>query len=136
MTNTTFFLYIEDHPASREIMAVLLTTVMGYTNFSTLDSTQDLADNIHQLNTYFDVVFLDLNLLPINGYEACTILKTLDFTKSAKIIALTANLNASAQRKMVEVGFNGMISKPISHRTFPAQVARVLAGDDVWEIEL
>lgn len=134
MTTPTF-LYIEDHPASREIMTVLLTTVMRYQHLYTLENTQDLEVAIERFGQAFDVVFLDLNLQPLNGYEACAILRRLESTKAARIIGVTANTAASAQQKMVETGFNGIIGKPISHKSFPALLTRILAGEDIWEME-
>jgi two-component system alkaline phosphatase synthesis response regulator PhoP len=129
------FLYIEDHPASQMIMQLLLTRVLGYEDLVMLDDTANVLERLDAMQKTFDVIFLDVNLKPLDGLAVCRMLRTEERFHHARIIGLTANASAAEQRNMKEVGFDGMITKPISHKTFPVQLQRILEGEIVWEVE-
>ena len=133
MTDHPTFLYIEDHPASRRIMQILLVDVMGYTELTMVEDTDELTRKLESMGKSFDVIFLDINLKPLDGYAACTLLRANEHFRKARIIGLTANAMPSDMRRMEEIGFDGAIGKPLSHDTFPEQVERILAGQSIWE---
>ena len=48
MSEGPVFLYIEDHVASRRIMQILLVEVMGYSQLTMLEDTQDIIADLEQ----------------------------------------------------------------------------------------
>jgi CheY-like chemotaxis protein len=133
MSKQPTFLYIEDHPASRRIMQILLLDVMDYSQLTLVEDTAELTQRLEAIQTSFDVIFLDINVKPYDGFAACAQLRAHEQFRKAKIIGLTANAMPSDMRKMEETGFDGAIGKPLSHNTFPEQVERILAGQSIWE---
>ena len=129
----TNFLYVEDHRASRRVMELLLVEVMGYSHLTMVEDTHDIVEKLEAMQTRFDVIFLDVNLKPYDGYAVCAMLRTHAQFATAKIVGLTASASPSDMRKMQESGFDGAIGKPLSHDTFPEQLERILAGQAVWE---
>ena len=129
----TNFLYVEDHRASRRVMELLLVEVMGYSHLTMVEDTHDIVEKLEAMQTPFDVIFLDVNLKPHDGYAVCAMLRTHAQFATAKIVGLTASASPSDMRKMQESGFDGAIGKPLSHDTFPEQLERILAGQAVWE---
>jgi len=129
----TSFLYIEDHRASRRVMELLLVEVMGCANLTMVEDTHDIVQKLEAMQTRFDVIFLDVNLKPYDGYAVCAMLRAQSFFDKAKIVGLTASASPSDMRRMQESGFDGAIGKPLSHDTFPEQLERILAGQAVWE---
>jgi CheY-like chemotaxis protein len=126
-------LYIEDHPASRRVMELLVVDVMGLSQLTLVGETTDIIQNLEAMHKHFDVIFLDVNLQPHDGYAVCTMLRAHEQFRSAKIVGLTASVTPDEMRKMQAVGFDGVIAKPISHVTFPEQLEHILAGEPLWE---
>ena len=133
ISTETKFLYIEDHRASRRVMELLLVEVMGFQHLTLVEDTQDILPRLEALHTSFDVIFLDVNLKPHDGYAVCAMLRANVCFQRAKIVGLTASASPSDMRRMQESGFDGAIGKPLSHDTFPEQLERILAGEPVWE---
>ncbi|MBU0600531.1 response regulator [bacterium] len=61
-----------------------------------------------------DLIFLDIMMPKINGYEVCKRLKEHEKTKGIYIIILTAKGQKEDKMKGVEVGVNEYITKPFS----------------------
>ncbi|MBN1564780.1 MAG: response regulator [Anaerolineae bacterium] len=125
------FLYIEDHPASRRVMQLLLD-VMGYSNLTLIEHTQDIIAQLEQTKKDFDVIFLDLHLSPLDGFEVQKLLRAHNRFGQAKIVALTASVMPN-ELHTVRQNFDGLIAKPLNYDTFFGYVTRILAGEPVWE---
>ena len=132
-TKEPAILYIEDHPASRRVMELLVVDVMGLNQLTLVADTTDIIQNLEAMHKHFDVIFLDVNLQPHDGYAVCAMLRAHEQFRSAKIVGLTASVTPDEMRKMQSVGFDGVIAKPISHVTFPEQLEQILAGEPLWE---
>jgi two-component system alkaline phosphatase synthesis response regulator PhoP len=63
-----------------------------------------------------DLVFLDVSMPKLNGYEACKAIKENADTKHAYIIILTANGQAKDKEAAFTAGANEYMSKPFSPR--------------------
>lgn len=61
-------------------------------------------------NNKFDIVFMDLKMPIMDGYEAIQIIR--QFNKTLPVIAQTAYSDLNDQLKAIEYGFNAFISKP------------------------
>lgn len=82
-----------------------------------------------------DVILLDLMLrFGISGYDIYDQLA--EFPQLAKIpvIAVSASDPEIEIPKAKERGFAGFISKPISLRDFPGQIAAGIEGEKVWVV--
>lgn len=114
-------------------MKLLLTEVLGYTNLTMLEHSENIIENLEALLTTFTVIFLDLNLKPVDGYGVHALLREHEIFRHAKIIAVTASSTPADIRRMQEAGFDGVIAKPLSYDTFAEQLELILAGQPVWE---
>jgi len=71
----------------------------------------------------FDVVFMDLHMPLMDGYEATRRIRALDPSKGAlPIVALTANVMAEDRKACMEAGMDDYLSKPVD----PADLAAML----------
>ena len=59
-----------------------------------------------------DIVLLDLVLPTINGWDVCRDLKTVDATKHAKVIMVSALAQESHRRLAAQIGAEAYITKP------------------------
>ena len=75
-----------------------------------------------------DLVLMDLQLPGIDGTEALRRLRKNPRTADIPGVAVTAQAMKQDRERVLEAGFNGYVSKPISVRAFPDQVRGFLSG--------
>jgi signal transduction histidine kinase len=78
----------------------------------------DLADDGQQCidvleNAHYDLVFMDLHMPNIDGFEACSIIRKTN--PDIPIVALTAAVLRDEVQKSLDVGMNSHLAKPIVH---------------------
>ena len=64
----------------------------------------------------FDIIFMDIMMPEMNGYEATKAIRSLDDRPDGRtipIIAMTANAFAEDVQASMDAGMNGHLSKPI-----------------------
>lgn len=121
----THALIIEDNLDSIEILAHLLS-IEGITYKAVSRPTKLTADDLHDVT----MVFLDLDMPGMNGYEVFNILRHVHgFT--APIVAYTVNTNERSTTR--SLGFDGMIAKPVDPTCFRRQLQHLIAGEPVWD---
>ncbi len=107
-------LLVEDNELNREIAKELL----GFINV-TVEEAEDgqIAVDMIEKNPpyYYDLVFMDIQMPVMNGYQAARQIRSLDRedTKHLPIIAMTANAFADDIRDALESGMNDHIAKPV-----------------------
>jgi len=87
-----------------------------------------LNDTLTQM-AQVDVVFLDLEMPGINGFQVKDLLR--EQLGGVPIIAYTVHV--SEIDVVRQQGFDGFLGKPLDSARFPNQLARILNGEGVWE---
>ena len=128
------FLYIEDDSNSRIVIDILIKRILGYQHLSIFEDSRNFEGRIAQCNPKPNVIFLDIQVSPYDGYQMLEILRKHPDYSSATIIAMTANVMSHDVERLKKVGFSGLIGKPIDRQIFPQLIARILAGDSVWYV--
>ena len=128
------FLYVEDDMRSRKVVELLLSRVMGYEHVTTFEDSANFMERVRALPTIPDVIFLDVQIKPHDGYAMINMLRSDPTYQKATIIAMTANVMSHDVEQLQQVGFSGLIGKPILKENFPDLVKKLLAGESVWYI--
>ena len=81
-----------------------------------------------------DLVLMDLHLPYQDGYEALTKLRSDERFANTRVVAVTADANATTMEKTKQAGFDGFLGKPIDPDKFPEQIISILQGDNVWDL--
>lgn len=127
-------LYVEDDPMSRVVMTVLIKRVIGYSEFTIFENSTNFMERVKALPKTPDVIFLDVQVRPYDGYEMLKMLRQDPIYKDTKIIAMTANVMVHDVDELRRTGFTGLIGKPIMKDNFPELLKRILEGQSVWFI--
>jgi two-component system cell cycle response regulator DivK len=127
------FLYIEDDPLSREVMAMLLQG-LGYSQLTMFEDSVNYMARIEALPAVPDVIFLDIHMQPHNGFEMLNTLRQHPTYAARIIIAITASVMNEEVAQLRQAGFNGAIGKPLDFENFAQLMERVLKGEAVWHI--
>jgi two-component system cell cycle response regulator DivK len=78
---------------------------------------------------------MDIRLPYEDGYGALKKIRSSASLKGTKVIAVTAEASVEQLNKSKSSGFDGFIGKPLDPDRFPDQIKRILAGEEVWEVE-
>ncbi|MEO8394530.1 MAG: response regulator [Chloroflexota bacterium] len=127
-------LYVEDDRQSRKLMLMLLTDRMKLPNVTILANTDNFLMQIDVLDPKPDVIFLDIHMEPLSGFDLLEILHDQAWTANVPIIALTASVMNEEVQRLKSSGFDGCLAKPIDLATFPDVLRRILAGETIWRI--
>lgn len=73
-----------------------------------------------------DLIFMDIQMPVMDGFEACRRLKNDPAAKKIKIIGITSYAMKGDREKVLEAGFDDYLAKPINTREIPELVKRYL----------
>jgi two-component system cell cycle response regulator DivK len=80
-----------------------------------------------------DLILMDIRLPYEDGYQALQKLRANPRLKDTVVCAVTAEASEDQMRRARKAGFNGFLGKPLDPDRFPAQIRRLLKGEEVWE---
>lgn len=129
MSNKRYALIIEDNATNSDILRELLNS-----ESVVCTTIQDprLIDDYMSRQAPPDVIFLDLEMPHINGYEVLDMLKADEVWASVPVVACTIHVNEiqTARTK----AFHSFIGKPLDMEAFPDQIQHILNDEPVWDI--
>lgn len=103
-------LVVDDNDINRHVMSRMLQR-LGHEVETAADGESAVAC---VATTRFDVVFMDLNMPGMNGYEASCRIHSENPGSSIKIIAVTANTESGLADFVLRKGFHRLILKPFT----------------------
>lgn len=121
-------LYIEDTPASRQLVSRLLGQ-----EYIVLEAADPLSGLELARHTSPDLILVDVNLPGMSGHEVATRLKTL--FPETPLVAITADTSPGGRERALIAGCAGYLNKPLDPDTFSDIIAEYLNGrkDDLDE---
>lgn len=127
-------LYVEDDPKSRRVMQLMLIHRMKLTGVTIFEDSHNFLERALSIFPLPEVIFLDIHVTPLNGFEMLRLLRSSQGFQDTKIIALTASVMSEEVIKLREAGFDGCISKPLDSDVFPQLLERIMQGEQIWAI--
>src|SRR5262245_5374751 len=121
-------LIVEDEPEANKLLAMLLQlrgyqTVSAYRGAEALEKIREHAP---------DVVFLDLMLPDMDGYDVCRSLQSARPVSVIPVVIVTARLTAENRIESFEVGADDYIPKPYT----PDQIFEALEQSVAWKEQI
>ena len=124
-------LVVDDKEANRELLVKFLTTV----GFQTLTATNGIeAIKIWQ-QWQPNLIWMDMRMPIMDGYEATKIIKANDPNSDTIIIALTATAFEEERGKILEVGCDDLVRKPFKEEEIFDKMAEQLGIKYLYEAE-
>lgn len=104
-------LIVEDN----KVNMLLLKTIVKNLNFNTtVFECENGYEAVNQIeNIKPDIIFMDIQMPIMNGYEATKAIRKIEIAKNIPVIAVTAGAEKDERNKCLKAGMNDYISKPI-----------------------
>lgn len=115
-------LIVDDNPVNLKLVRVLLTSE-GY-DVRTATDAEEALEILHTFHPR--LILMDIQLPGMDGLELTKRLKGNPETRDIIILALTAYAMKGDDKKTLDAGCDGYISKPVDTRTLPQVVAEYL----------
>lgn len=115
-------LVVEDNPQNRLLVADLLRW-HGYEVLEARDGEEGIRlarENLPNL------ILMDIQMPLLSGLEAARTLRSDPLTAHIKIVAVTSMAMKGDREKIVEVGLDDYIPKPVDTRRLPVLIREVL----------
>lgn len=120
-------LIVEDEPDANELLRLLIAT-RGYRSVPVFRGSEALTA---VRASEPDVVFLDLMLPDLDGFEICRAIKADPATTLIPVVIVTARLTIDCEAEAYRVGANGFVRKPYT----PPVLFAVLEAAAIWRAE-
>ena len=106
-------LLVEDMEINREIVIALLEPTL--LEIDCAENGVEAVRVFSEASEKYDLIFMDVQMPEMDGYEATRRIRALDFpyAKAIPIIAMTANVFREDIEKCLEAGMSGHVGKPL-----------------------
>lgn len=121
-------LIVEDEPEANRLLSMLIQ-LRGYRTVSAFSGTEALSSIEREMP---DVVFLDLMLPDVNGYEVCKSIKSQRSTAMIPVVMVTARVAVENRLKSYRLGADQYVPKPYT----PDQIFEALDDACSWAGEV
>lgn len=123
-------LVAEDNEINWEILNNLLTDIGMETEWA--ENGKICLDKFQEAQRgYYDVIFMDVRMPVMNGYETTRAIRALDsdYAKEIPIIAMTADAFSEDIQKCLESGMNAHTAKPINFDEVVSLLKKYIVAD-------
>jgi two-component system chemotaxis response regulator CheY len=116
---------------SKSILKTITYTVTDLVNdgvitISTYDNSELFVQHLREGSVDFDILFSDINMPGMSGYDVSKIARSLDQYRNKMIIALTTEISEESKKLGKEAGFNGWITKISSPEVMKSTIANTI----------
>lgn len=102
-------LYVEDHPAQRDILAQMLEL-----NGFDVAVAGDGLEGVDKARSWQpDLILMDLRMPKMDGFEAIKVIRSTESTQGIPIIAISAWASAKHKERALDAGANEHFTKPV-----------------------
>jgi len=124
-------LIVDDNESNRKVLQLKL---MKY-NFEIFEATNGIQALSMLKNTIPDIMFIDLNMPEMNGYELYEKICEHDTLKNIPAIAVTAFTLDHDEEKGLNAGFDGYVSKPVDFNIIFSILKKYIEYEELTETE-
>jgi PAS domain S-box-containing protein len=127
-------LLVEDNPVNMLLAKILIAEIAPQSIIIEADNGKHAVEEFKKKQP--DIIFMDIQMPEMNGYEATIEIRKMETNKRTPIIALTAGILKGEQEKCKEVGMDDYIPKPIAKGSIQKVISNWLLRNDIKDEEL
>jgi CheY-like chemotaxis protein len=116
-------LIVDDDEHIREIAQVTLEAIAGWTVVTAASGQEGIA---RALAEQPDAILLDVMMPEMDGPTTVGKLKASESTRDIPVVLLTAKVQAEDKRNFMDLGIEGIISKPFDPMTLADEISHTL----------
>ena len=125
-------LIVEDNVSNFVLMARMLGYIGLHCEWKTSGyEVVEYADTLPRV----DLILMDIRLPYEDGYQALRKIRASEKFRDVPVVAVTAYASEEQMNRARAAGFDGFLGKPLDPDRFPDQIRRILAGEQVWEMQ-
>ena len=117
-------LVVEDEERNRYLISFILKS-NGLDVVTANDGLEGVEAAKKQM---VDLVLMDIKMPRMDGYESTRGIRELDGYQSVPIVALTSYAMAGDEKKAMDAGCDGYVSKPIDPETIMGEIRKYLGN--------
>lgn len=103
---------VEDNKINMLLLKTIIKNILPRASVFEIPNGQEASIKFESLAP--DIIFMDIQMPVMNGYEATKAIRSLKMGKHIPIIAVTAGTEKEEKDKCIKTGMNDYISKPIA----------------------
>ena len=108
---------VEDHPVNRQLFVLIMEKLGVH-----ITQAEDGLDALEKADSGLDMIFMDIQMPRMNGYEAAAELRRRGFEKP--LIAVTASVLKEDRKQCEEAGFDDILPKPFKKPEIEAMIQK------------
>lgn len=125
------FLLADDDNDDAELFDEALSLISDNVRFKRVDNGYDVLDILEAGNYIPDIIFLDVNLPEMTGWECLERIRSNTKFEKIPIVIYTTSSSAYDLDKAVQLEATGLITKPSTFKKLKAILQRVIASIDI-----
>ena len=102
---------VEDNKVNMLLLKTIIKNLFSNATIFEIPNGKVAVDQFEIINP--DIIFMDIQMPILNGYEAAKKIRNLESGKNVPIIAITAGTEKEEKEKCIAAGMNDYIAKPI-----------------------
>jgi CheY-like chemotaxis protein len=111
-------LLADDDPDDAEMFALVLSEVAPSIKFYHVENGLAVFEFLQRMGKQLpDVIFMDINMPQMSGWECLTALKSNATTKEIPVLIYSTSSHAKDKQIATQLGATGFITKPSDYRT-------------------
>ncbi|AOP33015.1 hypothetical protein A0128_03525 [Leptospira tipperaryensis] len=118
-------LIAEDNPVNMLLTKSIIARILPAAKI--VEAGNGLEAVEQNLKSMPDLIFMDIQMPEMNGYEAALAIRGLEMERRVPIIALTAGIVSGEREKCIEAGMDDYVSKPAVQADFTKVILKWLA---------
>jgi len=126
-----YVLVIEDDVNNQQIITELLE-MAGVQHIAVHPSGWQGLRAARETLPRVDLILLDIQLPAEDGFSVLRRIRESPQFRTARVVAVTANVRPRNEARARAAGFDGFIGKPLNFHRFPEQIQALLEGEEVW----
>jgi PAS domain S-box-containing protein len=124
-------LIADDNKVNTLLARTIVKKIAPYTEIVTVENGLDAITEFDRFLP--DIIFMDIQMPGMNGYEASGVIRRKPFGITVPIIALTAGNVAGEKEKCIEAGMDDFIAKPFVEETMAHALEKWKNGNALTE---